>query len=394
MDDAARTIEQLIEELTRLRRRVTELEAGETERARVEQELKQQNAALAALNAMAMIVGQSLNLDQLVKAALEKIIEITGALAGTVQLDDNKGIHNQKPDAMVVRWGYTSDEAIENNRWTGLEIPIIAQEQSLGRLVVFKPTVQGWQDQDKQLLIAMGYELGVGIAKARLFEAMERQSNQLRVLGQQVVEAEEAERRRLARELHDQVGQSLTAIGINLDILSKLLPEDIPQQIISRLDDMRTLVTRTNKRVREVMVNLRPEMLDDYGILAALRWSAERFTNRTGIPVQVDGEEAESRLSIQVENVLYRVAQEALTNVAKHAQATHVTLSLTFDVGHVQMILTDNGIGFSPVEPLPANDSPRWGTAIMAERVEGVNGRFDLRSAPGQGTQIIVEVPR
>ncbi|HRV95603.1 MAG TPA: GAF domain-containing sensor histidine kinase [Anaerolineae bacterium] len=394
MDDAARTKDQLIEELTRLRRRVAELETGETERAQAAEELKQQNATLAALNAMAVIVGQSLNLEQLVNAALAKIIEITGALAGTVQLDDNTGIQNHKTDSMVVRWGYTSDKAIENNRWTGLEIPIIAQEQTLGRLVVFKPTVQGWQDQDEQLLTAIGYELGVGIAKARLFEAMERQSNQLRVLGQRVVEAEEAERRRLARELHDQVGQSLTAIGINLDILSKLLPEDIPQQIISRLDDMRTLVTQTNKRVREVMVNLRPEMLDDYGILAALRWSAERFTNRTGIPVQVNGKEAESRLSIQVENVLYRVAQEALTNVAKHAQATQVTINLTFDAHHVQMIVADNGVGINPTEQTLSNDVRRWGTAIMAERVEGVNGHFSLQSAPSQGVKIIVEVPR
>lgn len=394
MDDAARTKDQLIEELTRLRRRVAELEAGEIERGRAEEELKQQNAALAALNAMAIIVGQSLNLEQIVKAGLEKIIEITGALAGIVQLDDNKGIQNKETEEIVVRSGYTSDETIESHHWTGLEIPIIAQEQNLGRLVVFKPTAQSWQDQDVQLLTAIGYELGVGISKARLFEAMERQSSQLRILSQRLVEAEESERRRLARELHDQVGQSLTAMGINLDILSKLLPEDIPQSIISRLDDMRSLVTQTNKRVREVMVNLRPEMLDDYGILAALRWSAERFTTRTGIPVQVDGEEAESRLSIQVENVLYRVAQEALTNVAKHAQATQVTICLTLDASRVQMIVSDNGIGFSPTEPSPSTETRRWGTAIMAERVEGVNGRFSLESAPGQGTQIIVEVPR
>ncbi len=235
-------------------------------------------------------------------------------------------------------------------------------------------------------------ELGTG--KAQLFAALEQQSYQLRALNMRLVEAEEAERRRLARELHDQVGQSLTAMGINLDIISTLLPENMPEEIISRLDDMRTLVTRTTKRVRQVMVDLRPEALDDYGILAALHWSAERFTKRTGIAVAVEGEEADSRLPRQVENVLYRVTQEALTNVAKHAQATQVTVRLKVDSETVRLVVIDNGIGFTPTRRAALDREQQWGLAIMAERVEGLGGCFRLESSPGQGTRIIVEVPR
>jgi signal transduction histidine kinase len=236
--------------------------------------------------------------------------------------------------------------------------------------------------------------MGMGIANARLFEALEQQSRQLRSLGMRLVEAEEAERRRLARDLHDQVGQSLTAMGINLDIIRTLLPADISEEFVSRLDDMRGLVTRTTKRVRQVMVDLRPEMLDDYGILAALHWSAERFSQRTGIAVQVEGEEAASRLPLQIENVLYRVAQEALTNVAKHAQATLVTVKLKVDSEMVCLVVADDGVGFTPGQLSGPDEGQHWGLELMAERVEGLSGRFCLASAPGQGTQIKVEVPR
>jgi signal transduction histidine kinase len=183
-------------------------------------------------------------------------------------------------------------------------------------------------------------------------------------------------------------------MGINLDIMRTLLPPDIPEEFIARLDDMRRLVTRTTKRVRQVMVDLRPEMLDDYGILAALHWSAERFTQRTGISVKVEGEEAASRLPIQVENVLYRVAQEALTNVTKHAQATRVTVKLKVDSEMVTLVVTDDGVGFSPGRQIDLDRGQQWGLELMAERVEGVSGRFYLDSAPGQGTRINVEVPR
>jgi len=365
-----------------------------TERKKIEEELKQLNTELTAIHAISVILGQSLELDQIVKAALDKVLELTGAVGGCIELYDNGNGRNGRMPRLIVERGIDRAEAAEKREWAALDIPIKAQDELQGELTLFNHSSYQWQPQELHLLTTIGHELGMGIANARLFEALEQQSRQLRSLGMRLVEAEEAERRRLARELHDQVGQSLTAMGINLDIIRTLLPEDIPAELVSRLDDMRGLVTCTTKRVRQVMVDLRPEMLDDYGILAALHWSAERFTQRTGIAANVEGEEAASRLPLQVENVLYRVAQEALTNVAKYAQATRVTVKLKVDSEMVYLSVTDDGVGFTPGHLSDPDEGQHWGLDLMAERVEGVSGRFSLESAPGQGTQIKVEVPR
>jgi PAS domain S-box-containing protein len=365
-----------------------------TEPKKIEEEFKQLNTELTAIHAIAVILGQSLELDQIVKAALGKVLELTGAVGGRIELYDNGNGRNDPMSRLIVERGIDREEAAEKRDWVMLDIPIKAQDELLGELALFNRSSYRWQTQEVHLLTTIGYEMGMGIANARLFEAIEQQSQQLRSLGMRLVEAEEAERRRLARELHDQVGQSLTAMGINLDIMRTLLPTDIPEEFIARLDDMRRLVTRTTKRVRQVMVDLRPEMLDDYGILAALHWSAERFSQRTGISVKVEGEEAASRLPPQIENVLYRVAQEALTNVAKHAQATRVTMNLRVDSEMVYLVVTDDGVGFTPGRRTSLDQGQHWGVELMAERVEGVNGCFRLESAPGQGTRIKVEVPR
>jgi len=274
------------------------------------------------------------------------------------------------------------DDAVTKTQWVG---ELSQLRQRVARLETMEV---------ERKHAAIKYAMGVGITNARLFAAVKQQSHQLRAMGMRLVEVEEAERRRLARELHDQVGQNLTAMGINLDIIRALLPNGIPEEIVSRLDDTRSLVTKTTQQVRLVMVDLRPEALDDYGIWAALHWSAEQFTKRTGITVMVEGEEADSRLPMQIENVLYRVVQEALTNVAKHSQATQVTVSLKVASEMVYLTIVDNGIGFIPKHKAASDEERRWGLTIMAERVEGVNGRFRLESRPKQGTRIIVEVTR
>ncbi|HMR68146.1 MAG TPA: sensor histidine kinase [Anaerolineae bacterium] len=223
----------------------------------------------------------------------------------------------------------------------------------------------------------------------------EQQQSEHRVrLTRQLAEAEEAERRRLARRLHDQVGQSLTAIGINLDILRALLPETVSAEVRSRLDEAHQLVQQTTHRVRQVMFDLRPELLDDYGLLPALRWSAARFARRLGIEIVVEGQAAEPRLPWPVENVLYRVAQEALTNTAKYAQASRVTLVLEVEPQLVRLTIVDNGVGFVPTTRVIASEAAGWGLRLMTEQIESLKGRFKIESWPGKGTKIVVEVPK
>jgi signal transduction histidine kinase len=131
-------------------------------------------------------------------------------------------------------------------------------------------------------------------------------------------------------------------------------------------------------------------VLDDYGLVAALRWYAEQFARRTGIGVVVEGEEPVPRLATRVEGALFRIAQEALTNVAKHAQATHVLVSVHVQGEILRLVVADDGIGFDP--GLSAGHG--WGLLTMTERAEGVGGRCRIESVPGQGTRVSVEVAR
>ena len=216
----------------------------------------------------------------------------------------------------------------------------------------------------------------------------------LRALSRRLVEAQEVERRHLARELHDQVGQNLTALNINLSILRSQLSSGPAATSVSRLDDSLRLVDETVARIRDVMAELRPAVLDDYGLLAALRWYAGRFSERTGIVTQVHGADLMPYLPAAVETALFRIAQEALTNVTKHAQAKLVTIALETPDRATRLIIADDGFGFTPTEPRQAGEHRSLGLDSMRERAEAVGGRLAVESAPGKGTRVIVEVPR
>ena len=148
------------------------------------------------------------------------------------------------------------------------------------------------------------------------------------------------------------------------------------------------------RQVRNVMAELRPPMLDDYGLLAALRWAGEQFGKRTGVTVRVDGSNPDPRLPLPVETALFRIAQEALNNVAKHANAHEV--SITFDAtdSHVRLSIADDGAGFDVSTAKRKADIPHWGLLTMQERAVSVGGTLRLDSSPGQGTRVVVEIER
>jgi signal transduction histidine kinase len=194
--------------------------------------------------------------------------------------------------------------------------------------------------------------------------------------------------------LHDQVGQNLTALGINLNIVQSLVPEGTADAVCSRLDDSLSLLKQTTQRIRDVMADLQPPVLEDYGLMTALRWYGAQFASRAGIPVDVQGDELAPRLSHPVESVLFRIAQEALTNVARYAQATRATVTVTADEGVVRLVVSDDGVGFDPVRAAGPDGRQSWGLLTMAERTEAVGGRLWIDSDPKQGTQVVVEVAR
>lgn len=230
--------------------------------------------------------------------------------------------------------------------------------------------------------------------KERLFQEVSRQREQLRALTRQLAEAQEVERKQLARELHDQVGQNLAGLGLNLNIIGSQLAETSlgtgPIQV--HLADSLALVDQITEQIRDVMANLRPPVLDDYGLAAALHWYGARLAERTGLTVTVQGQGALPRLATSVENTLFRIAQEALTNVAKHARAGKVTVTLEMEDGNVRLVIADDGCGFDLTCLADPAGSHGWGVLIMAERAEAVGGWFRIESSPGQGTQVIVEI--
>lgn len=231
--------------------------------------------------------------------------------------------------------------------------------------------------------------------KVRLFDKVSQQREQLRALTRRLAETQEAERKALARELHDQVGQNLTALNLNLNIVHGQLADPSPETIAliqDRLNDSLVLLDQTTERIRDVMANLRPPVLDDYGIVAALRWYAKQFAARVDFKIIVRGQEPDPRLATSVEETLFRITQEALTNVAKHAQASQVTMTITTINDTVQLVITDNGIGFEPAGWIDPAKRQSWGLVTMVERAEAIGGRCWVESTLGQGTQVIVQV--
>jgi signal transduction histidine kinase len=274
-------------------------------------------------------------------------------------------------------------------------IPLRARNSVVGILYLALPEAFGdLTDSGADFLISIGGQIGIAIDNTRLYEAVRVQHEQLRVLTYRLGEVEESERRELARELHDKVGQNLTALGISLNILKAQQSQDAPGQVWSRIDDCLDLVSETTARIRDVMIELRPSVLDDYGLFSALRWYGTQFSSRTNIQVKVEGDENMGRLGISIENAFFRIAQEALTNVAKHAEASQVTIHLDTDDGYARMAISDNGKGFNKDKSSVKKDVGTWGLLAMHERALRVGGRFQIESDIGKGTKIVVEVDR
>jgi signal transduction histidine kinase len=201
----------------------------------------------------------------------------------------------------------------------------------------------------------------------------------------QLIEAQEFERRRMSRELHDRVGQNLTALDINLDILKESVPRD--DAIRARIDDSIALVATTADAIDNVMSDLRPPMLDDHGLAAALQWYAEQFSARTGTGVEVKAAPG-PRPAPEVEIAMFRIAQEALTNVARHARATRAQIVFERAADRCILTISDNGIGFDR-----DGAGEGRGLAIMAERAQAMGGEVDLHSEPGRGTRVTASLP-
>jgi PAS domain S-box-containing protein len=241
--------------------------------------------------------------------------------------------------------------------------------------------------RDEQGVIVKWYGTSTDI------EDLKRARDQLQTLSRGLVDLQEAERKELSRELHDRIGQNLTALGINLEILRSQSGGDQFGMFRSRLQDSAALVESTADVIENLMSELRPPMLDDYGLLPALDWYAKQFAQRTGIDVTVQGNGPDERASPAAETALFRIAQEALNNVAKHARATRVDIVLDQSVTECTICIVDNGTGFDFTSHSRERPVGGLGMVTMRERTQAVGGYFDIQAVAGRGTRVVVRIP-
>jgi two-component system sensor histidine kinase UhpB len=226
----------------------------------------------------------------------------------------------------------------------------------------------------------------------RAERALQESRERLQILSQRLVEVQEEERRAIARELHDRVGQTLAALNINLIIINGQLGDKVDEQISTRLNDSMKLVAETISLVRDVMSNLRPSVLDDYGLEAAIESHLSQFMSRYEIKVKFEKpHQPLPRLVPSMEMTFLRIAQEALMNIARHAHATQVDLSLKQEEDAIHMTIQDNGTGINSWEQV--NRPGSHGLTIMRERAEAFGGSLRISSVPRQGVRVEVSIP-
>jgi signal transduction histidine kinase len=231
-----------------------------------------------------------------------------------------------------------------------------------------------------------------GLQKARLEESQQREI--LRgELFRRVVAAQEAERQRIARDLHDDTGQSLTAIGMGLRGLSgKLSARN--KEALNTLHKLETLTADSLKELQRLMTDLRPSHLDDLGLSAAIRWYAGKIQEHSSLNIRVDIHGEECELDDAMKISIFRIIQESLNNIIKHSQASHVNIHLQFEEKNVGISVLDNGIGFDHEESKKRRTSrPSLGLAGMEERAALLGGTVTVQSRPGYGTEVEALIP-
>lgn len=285
---------------------------------------------------------------------------------------------------------------------TFLGVPISRAGRRYGNLYLTeKAGGAPFDDTDEALATALAafaagaIETAELLASERSRAAAEEQARSRRELLGQIIAAQEAERARVSRDLHDDVGQALTSVLLGLRLVEdSLAAADVdPAYARQRVADLRELVADGLRRTRQLAFDLRPTVLDDVGLAAALQRLTDDVASRSGLAVELDAAALapDERFAPEIETVIYRVVQEALTNVVRHASASTASVALACRGGVIRVFVEDDGAGFQP-EMVPA--SAHLGLEGMLERAELVGGTVSVTSESGVGTTVILEVPR
>jgi PAS domain S-box-containing protein len=425
-----------------------------TDRRQAEDELKQRLEEQETLFAIGQLMTSNLQIDKETQLVAEHMAHLVDGMACTIynwdaetermtvavkyvrpsqtRIDPEQrevgqsfaiDVYSQMAAALRERQPYlaVAGQEGEHNRYHVATVPFIARDRPIGLAQVYRPLgMDSWNAHDVRLLQTLAGPVAVALDNARLFSVIQANEAALRSLSLRLINVQELERRHIAQELHDELGQLLTAIQINVDLARRRLKEESPLR--KRLDEASTLTHDVLANVRTLTVELRPTLLDDMGIVPTLRWYLRQFSQRVGVQDQVPGSggsradlpgprkpefdvswdvpELPDRLQPEIETTIYRVVQEALTNVMRHAEADHVAVSLAHVTemedgqGQIRLSIQDDGRGFDLAALAERRGKEQTlGLTGMQERVMLLGGQVQIISQPGQGTRIEVVLP-
>ncbi len=388
------------------------LAAATIERSRATEDLRQRVADLATLNASSKTFLDSFDILALYRIICELAITrlgLDGAWIEATTLDDPearpvvaRGIPLEAIAGLKARWGVDSaaraagaplvlddlSGTAATYRSCGV-FPLAFGDKPIGALNLASKD-RSFFTRERQLLIHSYANLAaVAIQNTWLFDEVRRGNRQLHALSQRLMQAQEEERLHLSRELHDESGQLLAGLLVQLGLLER--DAEKPQAVHARVAELKRTANALQGNLHQLAVDLRPASLDHLGLITALQQFVGEFSRQHGIQVELEAVGLhERRLPIGVETALFRIVQESLTNVALHAQATRVDVLLSMQSRRVVAVVEDNGVGFIPVAYGVENHLGLFG---MSERVEMLGGKLAIESSPGKGTTVRAEVP-
>ncbi|MDQ3137642.1 MAG: GAF domain-containing sensor histidine kinase, partial [Gemmatimonadota bacterium] len=268
-------------------------------------------------------------------------------------------------------------------------LPLLRRDQAIGALVLVGDARDPFTALDDRFLVALGQQVGAALENADLYTRLQGRSVELARLSARMVEQHEEERRRLSRELHDETAQVFSAVKMELG----LLRDGVSPAQGERLDHALELIDTGIRSIRSVTNDLRPSLLDDLGLLPALRSLVADFGSRSGIRIVLAAPGALPTLSKEAELALFRALQEALSNVRRHAGARSVEVTIAVDRGGVRLVIRDDGRGPPGVSPERVERADHMGLAGMRERISALGGSVRFGAAPGTGSSLEVLVP-
>ena len=408
----------------------TEKEAP-TPSAELEGRSKNETEDLVALSRVSAAISSLRDLDAILDVALDNVLNIMNGTAGGILLLDEqaqtlsyrvyRGLSAEYVKEMQLKVGegiagkvarsgrailledISADPRTARPEWVRreglkawLSVPLRAKEAVLGVMNVASREAHHFTKQDMHLLHSIGDQVGVAIEEARLYEQLRGSRERYRQLVQQVLLAQEEERRRIARELHDETSQSLSGLTFNLQALIEMADmigvEDA--EFKSRLGKVHSLATQIGNEVSRLIADLRPTLLDTLGLVPAIRHYAEANLTPLGISVTFDFQETGHVLPPETEVAVFRWAQGAMGNIMQHSEARNVVISLRREGNDLILTISDDGKGFDVSQLTGIEESGRGaGLFGIKERLRLVGGSCSIQSQPGQGTTLIADVP-